>query len=46
MKRKLWDGELGNDGFVVRNEGDKVTTEVIRLDFTHQRDPIKPELDF
>ena len=30
VKRKLWDGELWEDGYFVRTVGDKVTAEVIR----------------
>ena len=29
IKKKLWGGELWNDGYFVRSVGDKVTAEVI-----------------
>ena len=30
LKKKLWAGELWNDGYFVRSVGDKVTAEIIR----------------
>ena len=30
IKKKLWGGELWNDGYFVRSVGDQITAEVIR----------------
>jgi putative transposase len=38
MKKKLWGGELWNDGYFVRSVGDKVTAEVIRNYIRYQHD--------
>jgi len=46
VKRRLWGGELWNDGYFVRSVGDKVTAEVIRRYIKHQHDPQQLDLDF
>lgn len=46
VKRRLWGGELWNDGYFVRSVGDKVTAEVIRRYIKHQHDPKQLDLDF
>lgn len=38
IKKKLWGGELWNDGYFVRSVGDKVTAEVIRKYIRYQHD--------
>jgi len=38
IKKKLWGGELWNDGYFVRSVGDKVTAEVIRNYIRYQHD--------
>jgi REP-associated tyrosine transposase len=38
IKKKLWGGELRNDGYFVRSVGDKVTAEVIRKYIQYQHD--------
>ncbi len=38
MKKKLWGGELWNDGYFVRSVGDKVTAEIIRKYIQYQHD--------
>src|SRR5262245_12019775 len=37
VKRRLWGGELWEDGYFARTVGDKVTAEVIRGDIQHHR---------
>ena len=37
VKRKLWGGELWEDGYFARTVGDKVTAEVIRKYIQHHR---------
>ena len=44
VKKKLWGGELWNDGYFVRSVGDQVTAEVIRRYIKHQHAP--KQLDF
>ena len=46
VTRRLWGGELWNDGYFVRSVGDKVTAEVIRRYIKHQHDPKQLDLDF
>jgi putative transposase len=36
LKKKLWAGELWNDGYFVRSVGDKVTAEIIRKYIEYQ----------
>ncbi len=43
IKKKLWGGELWNDGYFVRSVGDKVTAEVIRKYIRYQHDE---QIDF
>ena len=38
IKKKLWGGELWNDGYFVRSVGDKVTADVIRKYIRYQHD--------
>jgi putative transposase len=38
IKKKLWGGELWNDGYFVRSVGDKVTAEIIRKYIRYQHD--------
>ncbi len=38
IKKKLWGGELWNDGYFVRSVGDKITAEVIRNYIRYQHD--------
>jgi putative transposase len=38
IKKRLWGGELWNDGYFVRSVGDKVTAEVIRKHIRYQHD--------
>ena len=38
IRKKLWGGELWNDGYFVRSVGDKVTAEVIRKYIRYQHD--------
>ena len=38
IKKKLWGGELWNDGYFVRSVGDRVTAEVIRKYIRYQHD--------
>jgi putative transposase len=38
IKKKLWGGELWNDGYFVRSVGGKVTAEVIRKYIRYQHD--------
>jgi len=37
IKRRLWGGELWEDGYCARTVGDKVTAEVIRRYIQHHR---------
>jgi len=37
VKRRLWGGELWEDGYLARTVGDKVTAEVIRRYIQHHR---------
>ena len=37
VKRRLWGGELWEDGYCARTVGDKVTVEVIRRSIQHHR---------
>src|SRR5438094_9819100 len=37
IKRRLWGGELWEDGYFARTVGDKVTAEVIRRSIQHHR---------
>jgi putative transposase len=37
VKRRLWGGELWEDGYFARTVGDKVTAEVIRRYIQHHR---------
>jgi len=42
LERELWAGEFWSDGYFVRTEGDKVTSELIRQYIKYQhRDHIK-----
>jgi putative transposase len=44
VKRKLWGGELWEDGYFVRTEGDKVTAEVIRQYIRRHKEEPDPQL--
>ena len=37
IKRRLWGGELWEDGYFARTVGDKITAEVIRRYIQHHR---------
>ena len=37
VKRRLWGGELWEDGYFARTVGDKVTAEIIRTYIQHHR---------
>ena len=45
VKRRLWGGELWEDGYFARTVGDKVTAEVIRKYIKRHRDPQVSQLD-
>jgi putative transposase len=45
LRRKLWGGELWEDGYFVRSVGDQVTSEVIRRYIRYQKDPKHIQLD-
>ena len=44
VKRKLWGGELWEDGYFVRTVGDKVTAEVIRQYIRRHKEEPDPQL--
>ena len=44
IKRKLWGGELWEDGYFVRTVGDKVTAEVIRQYIRRHKEEPDPQL--
>ena len=44
VKRKLWGGELWEDGYFVRTVGDKVTAEVIRQYIRRHKEESYPQL--
>ena len=44
VKRKLWGGELWEDGYFVRTVGDKVTAEVIRKYIRRHKEEPDPKL--
>ena len=46
VKRKLWGGELWEDGYFARTVGDKVTAEVIRKYIQHHRTEKENGLQF
>jgi len=46
VRKKLWGGELWNDGYFARSVGDKVTTEVIRNYIKSQHDPEQLSFEF
>ncbi len=45
VKRRLWGGELWEDGYFARTVGDKVTAEVIRKYIERHRHPQASQLD-
>jgi putative transposase len=45
LRRKLWGGELWEDGYFVRSVGDQVTSEVIRRYIRYQKAPKHVQLD-
>jgi putative transposase len=46
IKRRLWGGELWEDGYFARTVGDKVTAEVIRKYIQHHRSEKESGLQF
>ena len=44
IKRRLWGGELWEDGYFVRTVGDKVTAEVIRQYIRRHKEEPDPQL--
>ena len=44
VKRKLWGGELWEDGYFARTVGDKVTAEVIRQYIRRHKEEPDPQL--
>ncbi len=44
VKRKLWGGELWEDGYFARTVGDKVTAEVIPQYIRHHKEEPDPQL--
>ena len=44
VKRRLWGGELWEDGYFVRTVGDKVTAEVIRQYIRRHKEEPDPQL--
>ena len=44
VKRRLWGGELWEDGYFARTVGDKVTAEVIRQYIRRHREESDPQL--
>ena len=45
LRRKLWGGELWEDGYFVRSVGDAVTAEVIRRYIRYQNKPQEVQLE-
>ena len=45
LRRKLWGGELWEDGYFVRSVGDAVTAEVIRRYIRYQNKPREVQLE-
>src|ERR1044071_4759246 len=45
VKRRLWGGELWEDGYFARTVGDKVTAEVIRKYIRRHKEAEDPQLD-
>jgi putative transposase len=44
LRRRLWGGQLGEDGYFVRSVGDAVTAEIIRRSIRYQKHPQNVQL--